>query len=68
MASFTLKDEYIELIKLLKIMGFAESGAHAKEIVENEDVKVNGEIELRKRAKLRQGDIVKLFGEVITIE
>ena len=49
-------------------MGFAESGAHAKEIVENEDVKVNGEIELRKRAKLRQGDIVKLFGEVITIE
>ena len=35
-------DEYIELIKLLKLQQIAQSGAHAKIMVEDGVVKVNG--------------------------
>ena len=64
---FTLSSEYIELIKLLKLMGVAESGAHAKELVEEGEVFVNGDEELRKRRKLRSGDIVSCLGEEIRV-
>lgn len=56
---FILRNEYIELIKLLKLLNLAESGAHAKFMVEGGDVKLNGETEFRKRAKIRSGDIVE---------
>jgi ribosome-associated protein len=55
---FELKTEYIELIKLLKLMGVADSGSEAKEMVEKELVRVNGEIELRKRYKVKKKDII----------
>lgn len=58
-------DEFIELIKLLKLKRIAESGGHAKAIVEDGLVNVNGEQEFRKRKKLRAGDIVEM--EAITI-
>ncbi len=45
----------------------AESGAHAKWIVDEGFVLVNGAVELRKRAKLRQGDVVELDGTEIRI-
>jgi len=60
--------EYIELIKLLKLLHIAESGGHAKIMVEDGDVKLNGEVELRKRAKLRPGDLVETSGKQISIE
>lgn len=60
--------EYIELIKLLKLLHIAQSGGHAKIMVEDGEVKLNGEVEYRKRAKLRQGDVVKTSEKQITIE
>lgn len=66
---FNLKGaEYIELIKLLKLLHFAESGGHAKIMVEDGEVKLNGEVEYRKRAKLRPGDEVETSGKKISIE
>jgi ribosome-associated protein len=59
--------EYIELIKLLKLLHIAESGGHAKIMVEDGEVMLNGEVEFRKRAKLRPGDRVEASGKVITI-
>ena len=53
-------DEYIELIKLLKLKQIAQSGGHAKILVEDGLVKVNGKIELRKRNKLRSGDVIEI--------
>ncbi len=67
MLNFTLTDEYIELIKLLKVLQIAESGAMAKIMVENREVIRNGEIETRKRAKIRKGEILKVAGETIII-
>ncbi len=53
-------DEFIELIKLLKLKQIAQSGGHAKMIVEEGLVKVNGTQEFRKRNKLRPGDVVEM--------
>lgn len=60
-------DEYIELIKLLKIKQIAQSGAHAKMLVEEGIVKVNGQQEFRKRNKLRSGYIVEVENNKIEI-
>lgn len=64
---FKLKSEYIELVKLLKLFGIAETGGHAKIIVENGEVFLNGTQEFRKRAKLRAGDKIEVLGEKISI-
>jgi len=60
-------DEFIELIKLLKLKQIAQSGGHAKIMIEEGSVKVNGEKEFRKRNKLRPGDIIELKEITITI-
>lgn len=57
---FKIEGEYIELIQLLKALGIAETGGHAKYIVEKEEVVRNGEVETRKRAKLVPGDIIEI--------
>lgn len=57
---FKIEGEYIELIQLLKALGIAETGGHAKYIVEQGEVCRNGEIELRKRAKLIPGDLIEI--------
>jgi ribosome-associated protein len=64
---FNLTSEYIELIKLLKLMGIAETGGHAKMMVDEGEVFLNGQLESRKRAKLRAGDVVELNGLKIII-
>lgn len=55
---FSLTTDYIELIKLLKLLNLAESGADAKSAVEQGLVICNNEKEYRKRKKLRSGDVV----------
>ena len=65
---FELEDDYIELFKLLKVTGIAESGAQAKMLIEEEKVKRNGEIELRKRAKIISGERIEVGEDVIEIE
>jgi ribosome-associated protein len=59
---FTLRptDEFIELVKLLKLKQIAQTGGHAKMMVEEGLVKVNGELEFRKRKKLRAGDMIEI--------
>ena len=67
MREFKLSSEYIELIKLLKLLRIAETGGHAKIIVEEGEVFLNGIQEFRKRAKLRPGDKIEVLGETIII-
>lgn len=68
MKKFVLKSEYIELVKLIKLLGLAETGGHAKNMIEAGEVKLNGLTEFRKRAKLRNGDLVDVAGVQIKIE
>ena len=67
MIQFELKDEYIELFKLIKVLDLVDTGAEAKMIVADGYVERNGEIELRKRAKIIKGDKL-LIGDDVTIE
>ena len=60
-------EEYIELIKLLKIMRVSESGGQAKMMVDDGIVYLNGQLESRKRAKLRTGDLVEVMDFKIKI-
>ena len=67
MLTFQLKTDYIELIKLLKVMKLVQTGGHAKIVVEEGEVMLNGETEYRKRAKLRNGDVVEFEGQKVKI-
>jgi ribosome-associated protein len=58
---FKLSGDYIELIKLLKLLSIAESGAQAKLMVESGEVIRNGDLEYRKRAKIIKGDKIEIF-------
>ena len=64
---FELEDDYIELFKLLKVTGVAESGAQAKMLIEEAQVKRNGEVELRKRAKIVAGERIEVNDAVIEV-
>ncbi len=63
---FKIEGEYIELIQLLKATGLAQTGGHAKWMVDEGEISLNNEVETRKRAKLRRGDVVKF--DSITIQ
>ncbi|MEJ6796284.1 MAG: RNA-binding S4 domain-containing protein [Flavobacteriales bacterium] len=62
---FKLTKEFIELNKLLKYENVISSGAEAGVVISEGYVLVNGEVETRKRKKLRKGDVI-LF-ESVTI-
>ena len=65
---YQLKEEYIELFKLIKLLDLVDSGAEAKMIVADAHVKRNGEIEMRKRAKIRKGDKLEIGDVTIEVE
>jgi len=60
-------NEYIELNRLLKLLGLVESGGQANMLITEGQVIVNGNVELRKRNKLRRGDTVQFMDQVVTI-
>ena len=65
---FKVDGDYIELIQLLKAIGLAQTGGHAKMIVEDGLIFRNGEKETRKRAKLVAGDVIELEDLKIILE
>lgn len=65
--TFELRGEFITLDKLLKASGLAHSGGGAKTMVTDGRVKVDGQEELRKTAKIRAGQVVSLPGARIRV-
>ena len=63
MTEIFIKDEFIKLGQALKLAGFVENGAEAKELIVEGYVQVNNEVELRRGRKLYKGDIFTLDGE-----
>lgn len=64
---FAVRGEYIQLDQLLKASGLVDSGGAAHAAVENGQVKVDGAVESRKRAKLRPGQRVAFGGELVEL-
>lgn len=55
--------EYIELQQALKLARLVETGGEAKQLIQGGEVRVNGEVETRRRRKLYPGDVIELAGE-----
>lgn len=53
------EDDFIQLIQLLKATNVVYSGSEAQEVVVQGMVRRNGEVELRKRAKIVAGDVIE---------
>ena len=67
MEQIQIRDEFIKLGQALKLSGMVESGLDAKLFIQDGEVKVNGEVELRRGRKLYKGDKVEFDGEEFTI-
>ena len=53
-------DREINLTQVLKLAGWVINGGEAKALIADGRVRVNGEVELRKRRKMALGDRVEL--------
>jgi len=62
-----IEEEPIELYKILKFENMVQSGGEAKFVIAEGLVRVNGEIETRKRKKIVSGDIIEFEEETIRI-
>lgn len=60
--------ETIRLDQFLKLQGLAATGGHAKMVIQSGEVRVNGEVETRRRRQLRIGDVVEYAGERVPVE
>lgn len=61
-------NDFIRLDQLLKLSGLAQTGGHAKVVIQNGEVFVNGEVETRRRRKLYPGDRVDYGEETVIVE
>lgn len=67
MQTFTLEKEFIPLIQLLKALNWVEHGGMAQRVVEDGLVQYNGDVDYRKRLKVRKGDIVEFDGMKVEV-
>lgn len=67
MLELQLRGDYIELDKLLKATGLVESGGRARVLIAAGEVQVDGQVELRKTAKMRAGQVVTFDGQQVTV-
>ncbi|HAV90261.1 MAG TPA: RNA-binding protein [Eubacterium sp.] len=67
MQEIKLREDYIKLGQALKACGLVSSGIEAKIVIQDGEVKVNGEVDTRRGKKLVDGDIVEFNGETIKV-
>lgn len=63
-----MNEDFLTLNDMIKLSGIALTGGQAKVLIQAGDVKVNGEVETRRKRKLRQGDVVEVGGEEYLLE
>ncbi len=61
-------DDPITLGQFLKLMGVASTGGQAKMLIQGGDVQVNGETEMRRGRKLKNGDRVSTIGQTFQVD
>ncbi len=67
MLTIKLKDDYIKLGQALKATGLVDTGAEAKTVIQDGQVKVNGDTEYQRGKKLHAGDRIFYNNETIEI-
>lgn len=67
MEQITIHDDYIKLGQALKLAGLVGSGVEAKVLIQDGEVLVNGEVDMRRGKKLYPGDIFEFHGIKIEV-
>ncbi|MCJ8209066.1 RNA-binding S4 domain-containing protein [Mucilaginibacter sp. RS28] len=67
MIEFELNGEYIPLIQLLKATNLVQTGGEAQIVVSEGEVSYNGQIDTRKRLKVRKGDVIEFRGQQVRV-
>ena len=67
MIEFKVEGDHIPLIQLLKATHLVDTGGEAQIVVTQGEVKYNGQVDYRKRLKVRKGDIVEFRGQKIQV-
>jgi ribosome-associated protein len=67
MISIEIETDTIRLSQLLKLANLVQNGTEAKFRIADEEVRVNGEVEIRRGRKLRSGDRVEFAGETYEV-
>jgi len=62
-----IRDGHIRLGQFLKLANLVSTGGEAKVRIQQGEVLVNGEVDTRRGAKLRRGDLVSLDGRVCEV-
>ena len=63
-----IKEDFIRLDSALKFASLVATGGHAKIVIQNGEVSVNGEICTQRGKKLRNGDTFKYEGVTVTVK
>ena len=56
MTEIRIRDDFIKLGQAMKLAGLVDEGFEAKEVIQNGEVTVNGEVDTRRGRKLYVGD------------
>ena len=67
-SSVKIHTEFIKLDSLLKFAGLCDTGGFAKELIQQGQVKVNGEVCTMRGKKIRSGDIVSVDKFTVHVE
>ncbi|MBR1731294.1 MAG: RNA-binding S4 domain-containing protein [Ruminococcus sp.] len=62
-----VEGEFIKLQDLLKYSGLCQTGGHAKMVIQNGEIKVNGEVCTMRGKKMRTGDIAEYENEQVKV-
>lgn len=68
METIKLRDEFIKLGQALKAANLVQDGVEAKYVIQDGEVKVNGEVDTRRGRKLYDQDVISFQGQEVKIE
>lgn len=67
MEKIVIKEEFIRLDNMMKFAGMCDTGGRAKYLIQNGEVKLNGEVCTMRGKKLRDKDVVEYNGQKVEI-
>ena len=67
MRAIATDSEFVKLDLFIKLADLASTGGHAKFLIQEGVVKVNGEVETRRGKKIRPGDFIEVEGNSIKV-
>ncbi len=67
MKQIKIDSDFIKLDQLMKLADMVGSGGHAKSMIQDGEVKVNGKVEYQRGKKIRSDDVVEVEGIKIKV-